>query len=160
MAYIVDGNNFLGFAHPGQHRDPENRMALVRKLLAFRRHSGARVILVFDGRLSDELAALAAGEEKFRVLQPPEGESADDVIRTLIDRQKDRRRLFVVSSDREVRSYAREAGAQPLACRDFAMQLKGALKERKSLREMDKPEPRASAMELGLWLELFGERRK
>jgi predicted RNA-binding protein with PIN domain len=73
MAYIVDGNNFLGFAHPGQHRDPENRMALVRKLLAFRRHSGARVILVFDGRLSDELAALAAGEEKFRVLQPPEG---------------------------------------------------------------------------------------
>jgi predicted RNA-binding protein with PIN domain len=160
MAYIVDGNNYLGFAHPGQHRDPENRMALVRKLLAFRKFNGARVILVFDGRVSDDLAALAGGEEKFRVIQPPEGDTADDVIRGLIDRQKDRRRLFVVSSDRELRSYAREAGAQPLSCRDFASLLKGTLKERKTLREMDKPEPRTSAMELGLWLDVFGGKRR
>ncbi len=160
MAYLVDGNNFLGFAHPGQHRDPENRMALVRKLLAFRKFTGSRVILVFDGRVSDDLAALAGGEEKFRVIQPPEGESADDVIRRFIDRQKDRRRLFVVSSDREIRAYAHEAGAQPLPCRDFAAVLKVALKERKTLKEMDKPEPRPSAMELGLWLEVFGGKRR
>jgi predicted RNA-binding protein with PIN domain len=160
MAYIIDGNNYLGFAHPGQHRDPENRMALVRKLLAFRKFNGARVILVFDGRVSDDLAALAGGEEKFRVIQPPEGDTADDVIRGLIDRQKDRRRLFVVSSDRELRSCAREAGAQPLSCRDFAAQLKGTLKERKTLREMDKPEPRTSSMELGLWLDVFGGKRR
>ena len=160
MAYLVDGNNFLGFAHPGQHRDPENRMAQVRKLLAFRKFTGSRGSLVFDGRVSDDLAALAGGEEKFRVIQPPEGESADDVIRRLIDRQKDRRRLFVVSSDREIRSYAHKAGAQPLPCRDFAAMLKGALKERKTLKEMDKPEPRASAMELGLWLDVFGGKRR
>jgi predicted RNA-binding protein with PIN domain len=160
MAYLVDGNNFLGFAFPGQHRDPENRMALVRKLLAFRKFTGSRVVLVFDGRVSDDLAALAGGEEKFRVIQPPEGDSADDVIRDFIDRQKDRRRLFVVSSDREIRSYAREAGAQPLTCRDFAAELKGVLKERKLKREMDKPEPRASAMELGLWIEVFGDKRR
>jgi predicted RNA-binding protein with PIN domain len=160
MATIVDGNNYLGFAHPGQHRDPENRMALVRKLLAFRKFNGSRIVLVFDGRVSDDLAALAGGEEKFRVIQPPEGESADDVIRGLIDRQKDRRRLFVVSSDREIRSYAREAGAQPLLCREFASLLKGALKERKTLREMDKPEPKPSAMELGLWLEVFGGKKR
>jgi len=160
MAYLVDGNNFLGFAFPGRHRDPENRMALVRKLVAFRKFTGSRVVLVFDGRVSDDLAALAGGEEKFRVIQPPEGDSADDVIRGLIDRQKDRRRLFVVSSDREIRSYAREAGARPLTCRDFAAELKGALKERRALKEMDKPEPRASAMELGLWLEVFGDKRR
>jgi predicted RNA-binding protein with PIN domain len=160
MAYLVDGNNFLGFAFPGRHRDPENRMALVRKLLAFRKFTGSRVVLVFDGRVSDDLAALAGGEEKFRVIQPPEGDSADDVIRGLIDHQKDRRRLFVVSSDREIRSYAREAGAQPLNCRDFAAELKGALKKRKALKEMDKPEPRASAMELGLWLDVFGDKRR
>lgn len=160
MAYLIDGNNFLGFAFPGQHRDPENRMALVRKLLAFRKFTESRVVLVFDGRVSDDLAALASGEEKFRVIQPPEGASADDVIRDVIDRQKDRRRLFVVSSDREIRSYAREAGAQPLTCRDFAVALKGVLKERKLKREMDKPEPRASAMELGLWIDVFGDKRR
>jgi predicted RNA-binding protein with PIN domain len=160
MAYLIDGNNFLGFAFPGQHRDPENRMALVRKLLAFRKFTGSRVVLVFDGRVSDDLAALAGGEEKFRVIQPPEDASADDVIRDVIDRQKDRRRLFVVSSDREIRSYAREAGAQPLTCRDFAVELKGVLKERKLKREMDKPEPRASAMELGLWIDVFGDKRR
>jgi predicted RNA-binding protein with PIN domain len=160
MAYLIDGNNFLGFAFPGQHRDPENRMALVRKLLAFRKFTGSRVVLVFDGRVSDDLAALAGGEEKFRVIQPPEDASADDVIRDVIDRQKDRRRLFVVSSDREIRSYAREAGAQPLTCRDFAVELKGVLKVRKLKREMDKPEPRASAMELGLWIDVFGDKRR
>jgi uncharacterized protein len=160
MAYLIDGNNFLGFAHPGQHRDPEHRMALVRKLLAFQKFTGSRVILVFDGRLSDDVADLGAGERKFRVLQPPEGETADTVIEELIDRQKDRRRLFVVSSDREVRSFAREAGARPLTCREFAAELKDVLKERKTLKEMDKPQVRTSALEVGLWLDIFKDKRR
>lgn len=160
MGYLIDGNNFLGFAFPGQIRDPESRMALVRKLMAFQHFTGARVTLVFDGRLSDDIEELAKGEKRFRVLHPREEESADDVIYALIDRQRDRRRLFVVSSDRQVKAYAREAGARPLTCKEFDAELKAVLKERKAVKEMEKPRGFPSSLEVGLWMDIFGEKKR
>jgi predicted RNA-binding protein with PIN domain len=160
MAFIVDGNNFLGYAYPGQMRDPENRMALARRLLAFAHFTRHRVLLVFDGRASDDLAGLTRGDDKLRVYWPPEGETADTVIVELIDRQKDRRCLTLVSNDRELRAYAREAGAQSLACRDFDARLKSALRERKAGREMLKPEERPSSFEVGFWMDLFSKPEK
>ena len=49
MAYLIDGNNLLGHLFPGAHRDPDNRLKLVRRLIAFQRFTRSRVILVFDG---------------------------------------------------------------------------------------------------------------
>ena len=160
MAFIVDGNNFLGFSAAGGARDPENRRSLVRKLLAFQKFTGTRVFLVFDGRLTDDLIVMAAGEGKFRLIQPPLGENADGVILDLIDRQTDRRRLFVVSSDREIRTYAHDAGASPLTCREFEARLKRVLKERRAAKEMGKPAVRTSPLEVGLWLDVFGEKKR
>ncbi|MCX6559531.1 MAG: NYN domain-containing protein [Candidatus Aminicenantes bacterium] len=160
MAFIVDGNNFLGYAYPGQMRDPENRMALARRLLAFAHFTRSRIFLVFDGRASDDLAGLTRGDDKLRVYLPPEGETADAVIVELIDRQKDRRCLTLVSNDRELRAYAREAGAQSLVCRDFDARLKSALRERKAGREMLKPEERPSSFEVGFWMDLMEKKRR
>lgn len=61
MATIIDGNNFLGFAFPCQIRDPENRLTLVRKLLAYRHFTRSRIILVFDGRAAEEIFTLKKG---------------------------------------------------------------------------------------------------
>jgi predicted RNA-binding protein with PIN domain len=160
MAFIVDGNNFLGYACPGQIRDPENRMALARRLLAFAHFTRHRILLVFDGRATDDLAALTGGDDKLRVFLPPEGESADEVIVELIDRQKDRRHLTLVSNDRELRAYAREAGAQLLPCREFDGRLKAALRERKAGREMAKPEEKPSPFEVGFWMDVFSKKEK
>jgi len=161
MAYIIDGNNFLGYAFPGQHRDPENRRALIRKLLAFVRFSRVRVILVFDGPASDEIAEMTRGENRLRVSYALEGGSADDAIFDLVERQKDRRHLIVVSTDREIRAFAREAGAAlVLTCREFEGRLKRTLGERKALKEMEKPASVPSKLEVGLWMSVFGAERK
>jgi predicted RNA-binding protein with PIN domain len=160
MAYLIDGNNLLGHLFPGGMRDPENRLALVRKLKAFQRFTRTRVTIVFDGRPSREVEALSDGGDRFAVRFPAEGENADGAIMDLIDRRRDRRRLFVVSSDRELRAYAREAGAHPLPCREFETGLKRVLRERRAAREMDKPDPRSTPLELNLWLNVFGERKR
>jgi len=160
MATIIDGNNFLGFAFPGQIRDPENRLTLVRKLLAYCHFTRSRIILVFDGRVAEEIFTLTRGEPKFRVVHPAEDESADSVIVDLIDKQKDRSRLRIVSNDRAIRDYAREAGAESLACKEFAGELKRTLGERKTLKEMDKPAARPSSLEVGLWMHVFQDEKK
>ena len=50
---------------------------------------GARVILVFDGAVSDDLAALTRGDDKLRVLLPPRGRNRPTTSSaTLIDRQR------------------------------------------------------------------------
>ena len=160
MAFLIDGNNFLGYAYPGQMRDPENRMALARRLLAFAHHTRNRVHLVFDGRGSDDLAELTRGDDRLRLRLPREDESADEVIIDLIDRSTDRRRLTVVSNDRALRDYARESGAASLLCREFDSRLKDALRERKAGREMAKPEGKPSSFEVGFWLELMEKKRR
>jgi predicted RNA-binding protein with PIN domain len=160
MAFLIDGNNFLGYAFPGERRDPENRMGLTRRLLAFAHHTRNRVHLVFDGGGSDDLSALTRGDDRLRLHLPREGESADDVIVELIDRSTDRRRLTVVSNDRALRDYARESGAVSLLCREFDARLKGVLRERKAGREMAKPEAKPSAFEVGFWLDLMEKKRR
>jgi len=157
MAYLIDGNNLLGHLYAGYHRDPAHRSALVGKLRAFQRQTRTRVILVFDGVAPAGLPD--PGKEKFAVLFPPPGESADSLIVDYIERKPDRRNLFVVSSDREIRGIAREAGATPLRCDEFNRELKKALRESRAAREMDKEEAVASALEVALWTEAFARKK-
>ncbi len=163
MAFIVDGSNYLGAVFPDRLRDPEGRMSMARRLLAFAHHTRNRIHLVFDGRGSDDLAALTRGDDRLRLHTPPDGESADDVIIELINRQKDRRHLVLVSNDRALRDYAREGGASSLLCREFEARLKTALRERKAGRELAKPEVKPSPFEVGFWTEVFergGKKRR
>jgi predicted RNA-binding protein with PIN domain len=158
MAYLIDGNNLLGHIYAGFHRDPAHRAVLVRKLQTFQRQTRTRVILVFDGAAPADFPA--PGKEKFSILFPPAGESADALIVDYIERHRDRRNLFVVSSDREIRAIAREAGAESLRCDEFHRELKKILRESRTAREMDKIEETASALEIELWTEAFARKKR
>jgi len=158
MAYLIDGNNLLGHFYAGFHRDPAHRTALVRKLQSFQRHTRTRVILVFDGTAPEDFPA--PGKDKFSILFPPPGGTADGVIVDYIESRPDRRHLIVVSSDREIRAIAREAGATARRCDEFHRELKKALREGREAREMDKDEAAASALEVVLWSEAFSRGKK
>jgi len=157
MAYLIDGNNLLGHLYAGFHRDPAHRSALVGKLRAFQRHSRTRVILVFDGVAPSDFPD--PGKDKFAILFPPPGESADSVIVDYIEKHHDRRNLFVVSSDREIRAIAREAGATSLRCDEFHRDLKKVLRASREAREMDKAEETATALEIKLWSDAFARKK-
>jgi predicted RNA-binding protein with PIN domain len=159
MAYLIDGNNLLGALFPGYHRDPENKRKLVRRLISFQRSTRARLILVFDGAASADAEAMAASQDRFAVVHPPPGESADAAIREIIAGLSDLRKLFVVSSDREIRSFARLKGAVPMTSREFKTELNRALRTRKMEKEMEKNEPGPTSLEVRLWSQVFKENK-
>lgn len=157
MAYLIDGNNLLGRVAPHALRDRTGRAELVAKLLAFQRVTRSRIHLVFDGPPGSAPPELAINA-KFTVHFPAEGESADDLITAMIERQTDRRRFFVVTSDRDIRELAKRSGLSSVSSDDFAVELKRALKERKKQKEMEKRVEAPSPLEVDLWGKVFKER--
>lgn len=157
MAYLIDGHNLLGFLSGSGLRDASARAALVGRLDAFQRQTRRRIVLVFDGQPGGGLPARVS--DKFAILFPPEGESADSVIKDRIARSADRRHLIVVSSDREIRAFARAHGAATLPCEAFVREMKPVLRRRREARTLEKPDGAATPLEVELWSEAFGKRR-
>lgn len=155
MAYLVDGNNLLGHSIPPVYRDPQHRYDLVRKLLIFQHVTRSRVILVFDGTPDPRLSEVEVPGGKFTVIFPARGQSADAVIRELLEGLTDLRRFFLVSSDRELRSLARARGAQPLTCGEFNEMLKKALRKYRNASEMSKTTEKPTRLEVDLWSDVF-----
>src|SRR5512137_2528320 len=137
MAYLIDGNNLLGRIAPQELRQRTGRDGLVVRLLAYQRVTRARIHLVFDGNPEPTPTDVPVNP-KFTIHYPGEGQSADDVIRDMIARQTDRRRFFVVSSDRAIRELAKKRGLDSVTSDIFARELKAALKEGKKMRELEK----------------------
>ena len=154
MAYLIDGNNLLGRVAPHELREKGGRDGLVVRLLAFQRVTRARIHLVFDGN-PEQTPTDVPVNPKFTIHYPGAGGSADDVIRDMIARQTDRRRFFVVSSDRALRDLAKKSGLEPVTSDVFARELKAALKEGKKRRELDKKVEAPSPLEIDLWDEVF-----
>ncbi|HVP90787.1 MAG TPA: NYN domain-containing protein [Terriglobales bacterium] len=154
MAYLIDGNNLLGRVAPEELRQRSGRDTLVVKLLAFQKVTRTRIHLVFDGNPERERSEVPVNP-KFTILYPGEGQTADDVIEDVVRRLTDRRRFFVVSSDRAVREFAKENGVAAVTSEEFAKDLKAALKERKKQKELEKHVRNPSPLEVDLWGEVF-----
>ena len=154
MAYLIDGNNLLGRIAPHELRERSGRDGLVVRLLAFQRVTRARIHLVFDGN-PEEAPTDIPVNAKFTIHYPGAGQSADDVIRDMIARQTDRRRFFVVSSDRAIRELAKKRGLESVTSDVFARELKAAIKEGKKRRELEKKTESPTGLEIDLWDEVF-----
>jgi predicted RNA-binding protein with PIN domain len=154
MAYVIDGNNLLGRIAPHELREKGGRDGLVVRLLAFQRVTRARIHLVFDGNPEETPTSIAVNP-KFIIHYPGRGGSADDVIQDMILRQDDRRRFFVVTSDRAIRELARKRGIETLTSDAFARELKSAIKEGKKRRELEKRVEAPTSLEVDLWDEVF-----
>ena len=159
MAYLIDGNNFIGHTSPYTLRDPRSKYSLVAKLFVFNKIQKARIIVVFDGPPDPEISDQDFPERILTVLYPDRGHSADTIIKDIISKRARERRFFVVSSDREIKDYARENGIRPLTCEEFDKQLKKALKENKNLKEMEKETRLPSPLEIDHWIDIFEKKR-
>lgn len=154
MAFVIDGSNLLGQMAPGGHRDAEARARLVAGLLTFQRLSRSRILLVFDGPPDARFEEGRLGE-KFHVLFPPPGEKADGLIQGVLERSRDRRRFQLVTSDRELRTFARSRGLSVLTAQEFARRLKSTLRQGRKERELAKPNPSLTPLETRIWSDLF-----
>lgn len=159
MPYLIDGNNFIGFLAQSELKNPQSRYSLIGKLLAFQRIKKTKIFLVFDGPPDPAVVDKEFPPRRFAVFYPPYGQTADTVIRDIISRQTDRRQFFVVSSDREIKTYARKKGAKSLENKKFHKQLKETLKEFKKLRAEEKHVSPPSPLEVNLWTEIFNQKK-
>ena len=125
MHIIIDGYNLIrqSDALRGAERRSleEGRKALVRSLAHYKRFRGHRITVVFDGwegGSPKEERDLAGGVE---IIYSRLGEKADEVIKRLIASASEE--ILVVTSDREIASFAARRGKAAVAAPEFAARL-------------------------------------
>jgi predicted RNA-binding protein with PIN domain len=108
---LVDGYNVTKRGY-GELDLERQRGRLVKRLSGIAAQTGAEVTVVFDG--AERVPGLPAPPRGMRVLFSRKGQTADELIRSLVRAEPDGRPVIVVSSDREVADGVRRAGAYPL----------------------------------------------
>jgi predicted RNA-binding protein with PIN domain len=152
MPYLIDGNNLLG-SWGGPRGDAARRAEVVRRVSEFCRLRGARATVVFDGHpLRGDMEKQQLGDVFLRV--PERGQDADTVIRELIDRAPRPADLIVVSSDKELYSYAKTMGATAIRAHEWnALERQLVAQRGRSPDGGEKPEREE---DLKGWLKKFG----
>jgi predicted RNA-binding protein with PIN domain len=119
--WIVDGMNVIGSRPTGWWRDRPGAMrTLTRELGELAGATGDELTVVFDGR-PFELAAPAGVTVEFATRRGRN--AADDDIAALVERDRDPAGLTVVTSDYELASRVRAAGADVLGAGEFRRRL-------------------------------------
>lgn len=157
MPYLIDGNNLIGHLPYLELFDPESRHRLAAQLSVFQRVKRTKIILVFDGAPDPELGSEKSNRKKFLVFFPQKDQTADMFIKEWIEKQTDLKHLYVVSSDGEIKKFARTKGAKVIDCREFARQLKSTLKKYKRSKDAKKVEKRLTPLEVDHWLDIFSK---
>lgn len=126
---IIDGYNLI-------RQSPEllavesqdlrwGREALLEQLAAYRRQKKHPITVVFDGW---ENGAPLGERDRFQgmlIIYSRRGEKADEVIKSLADRE--RQRCLVISSDRDICRHAEGVGAAVMSAEEFNLRLQLAL---------------------------------
>jgi predicted RNA-binding protein with PIN domain len=118
MSYLVDGNNVMA-QRVGWHRDkPGARLILMDELAEFARSKHAHVEVVFDGAPEPHFAD-GSTYRGIKIYYAELGSNADERIKRFVDNARERRTLFVVTSDGELGTYVRRCGVQVVRSGDF-----------------------------------------
>lgn len=110
---IIDGYNVSKTAWPDSTLEAQ-RIRLLNALAPVVARTGAETTVVFDAA-AQSLRGTVNSPRGVRVLFSPEGVIADDVIRDLVAVEPEGRVVVVVSSDQEIATDVRRAGAKAMS---------------------------------------------
>ena len=154
MPYLVDGNNVMG-QRVGWHKDkPAARRALLDELAQFALARHARVTVVFDGAPEAHFPD-GASYRGVRIFYAARGSNADERIKQLVEADRERRQLLVVTSDRALTDYVRRCGAKVLRAGEFR-RLIDELKEQRRHTSQAQAERPPGDREMEDWMRYFG----
>jgi predicted RNA-binding protein with PIN domain len=151
MPYLVDGNNVMA-QRVGWHRDKARaRRRLMDELARFAQERRVRVAVVFDGAPEQHFSD-GSSYRGVRLFYSERGSNADERIKQMVEGERNRRTLIVVTSDRALSDYVRRCGAQVLRSGEFRKKLEEVAGSTVSARE---EEPSVGG-ELNQWMRYFG----
>jgi hypothetical protein len=131
MIVIIDGYNLIRQSDTLRRYErkslEEGRRALIARLLDYEKKKQHKITVVFDGWKSGSADEGRDREGAIDIIYSSYGEKADDVIKRQILRAVGD--VIVVSSDREISSFATREGKTALSSPDFETILKNVIYE-------------------------------
>ena len=116
--YLIDGNNLMG-GRVGWHRDKEGaRLRLIRELAVFVRVRKIRMTVIFDGA-PDPAFPDGSSHRGVRILYARKGSDADTRIIEMVEAERNRKSLVVITSDGRLASRVRVCGVRVLRAGEF-----------------------------------------
>ncbi len=155
MPYIIDGDNLIGSSPDIALDDPEAREKLIFIVKKFQENKHSNVTLVFDGETQSGLQREDISS-KFCVRYPQYGISADDEIKRILDGFHYFKDVTLVSSDRELKTFAKKKGAKTINSIEFYFELKRFSRVSGKVEESKKRiDTELSDGEIDQWMKIF-----
>lgn len=128
MQIAIDGYNFIKqtdeFRRLEQIELQKGREGLIDRLVQYKRMKGYPITVVFDGAQAGRLAGHREHSKGIRIVFSKPGEKADDVLKRMATEA--RGGILIVTSDREVASFAEKKGAAIISVADFGEKIEMA----------------------------------
>lgn len=134
--YIIDGNNLIGKIAVLQKLQNKNKQSS-REKLAFILESyflgkqNIKISLHYDGFPGQSIKV-----QNIRIIYSGK-RTADDEIKSQIEREKNSRNLIVVSSDLNLKEFARVCGCAWRSCEDFSRDIMNRSPDDEEKRKID-----------------------
>lgn len=155
MPYIIDGNNLIGCAPDFSLGDPEARGKMVAIIRKFQESRNTKVTVVFDGEPQGSERHNPINS-KLTVVYPRFGLSADDEIKGMLENGQHAKETVLVTTDRELKSFAKEKGVRTVNSIEFFFTLKKAFVSQGRKEEtLKRVNTRVSKNEVEQWLKIF-----
>jgi len=158
--YIFDGYNLAFLQRKGAVVGPgqleEMRNVLLENLLRFKSRDNLNVTVVFDGRgITDTIESFKG----IKVRYSRSGETADTLIKELVDKCPHPKLTYVVSADREVKNAAYLAHCMVIDARDFIIEIESPVRPQResknNSKELHKKYYGPSDNEIEFWKKAF-----
>jgi len=152
--YLIDGNNVIG-QRVGWHRDkPGSRRRLMQDLARLIRAKKLRLTVVFDGAPDPQFPD-GSGYRGARIFYARQGSDADARIIEMVEAERNKKNLVVVTSDRKLASRVSACGVRVMRSGEFRRILdEGMLDEAVSAAPDEQPDIKDD--ETNEWLRYFG----
>ncbi|HKX33574.1 MAG TPA: NYN domain-containing protein [Blastocatellia bacterium] len=148
--YLIDGNNVIG-QRVGWHRDkPGSRRQFLSDLARFAQVKRARLTVVFDGA-PESYFPDGSSYRGVKIFYARQGADADARIVEMVERERNRKNLVVVTSDRQLSARVQVCGVRVMRSGAFRRML-----DESAEMPTDPNPPGIEDEELGQWLRYFG----
>ncbi len=135
----------------GWQRDKaQARRNLLKELAKFSEIKKNRLTVVFDGKPDDSFPD-GASFQGVKVFYSKFGSNADERIKSFVETAKERKTLFVVTSDIELSNHVRSNGVKVIRSDEFRATMDEKFYQPKSVAS-----PSVKPEELGSWMRYFG----